>query len=97
MSTPIESTLFNAVGQADGTLQRGDVKKLANRVGVITGGSTGMGLATARRFLEDGMDHVFITGRRKDVLDAAVAQLARRRLEFRVTLLICKILIASMR
>jgi len=42
---------------------------------VITGGSTGMGLATAKRFLEDGMDHVFITGRRKDLLEAAVAQI----------------------
>jgi NAD(P)-dependent dehydrogenase (short-subunit alcohol dehydrogenase family) len=37
-----------------------------------------MGLATARRFLEDGMDHVFITGRRMDVLDAAVAQIGKK-------------------
>ncbi len=35
-------------------------------------GSTGMGLATAKRFVEEGMDYVFITGRRKDVLDRAV-------------------------
>jgi NAD(P)-dependent dehydrogenase (short-subunit alcohol dehydrogenase family) len=77
----VETTLFNAVGhapEADGTLPRGSVKKLARKVGVITGGSTGMGLATAKRFLEDGMDHVFITGRRKGVLDAAVAQIGEK-------------------
>lgn len=32
-----------------------------------------MGLATAKRFVQEGADHVFITGRRKDALDAAVA------------------------
>ena len=36
-----------------------------------------MGLATAKRFVAEGMDHVFITGRRKDVLDAAVAEIGR--------------------
>jgi NAD(P)-dependent dehydrogenase (short-subunit alcohol dehydrogenase family) len=51
--------------------------KFAGKVGVITGGSTGMGFATARRFVDEGMDHVFITGRRKDVLDAAVAEIGR--------------------
>jgi NADP-dependent 3-hydroxy acid dehydrogenase YdfG len=37
-----------------------------------------MGLATAKRFLEDGMDHVFITGHRKDALEAAVAQIGEK-------------------
>jgi NAD(P)-dependent dehydrogenase (short-subunit alcohol dehydrogenase family) len=50
-------------------------QKLAHKVAVITGGSTGMGLATAKRFIEEGADHVFITGRRKDVLDVAVAEI----------------------
>src|SRR5207245_5022511 len=49
-------------------------KKFAGKVAVVTGGSTGMGLATAKRFVLEGMDHVFITGRRKDVLDTAVAE-----------------------
>lgn len=49
--------------------------KLAGKVAVITGASTGMGLATAKRFVEDGMDHVFITGRRKDALDRAVSEI----------------------
>jgi hypothetical protein len=68
MSTAIETELSNALGraEADGTPQRGSVKRLAGKVGVVTGGSTGMGLATAARFRQEGMDHVFITGRRKD-------------------------------
>jgi NADP-dependent 3-hydroxy acid dehydrogenase YdfG len=36
-----------------------------------------MGLATAKRFVEEGMDHVFITGRCKDALDAAAAEIGR--------------------
>ena len=51
--------------------------KFAGKIAVITGASTGMGLATAKRFVEEGMDHVFITGRRKDVLDKAVAEIGK--------------------
>lgn len=51
--------------------------KFTGKVAVVTGGSTGMGLATAKRFVEEGMDHVFITGRRKDALDAAVAEIGK--------------------
>ncbi|WP_419997827.1 SDR family NAD(P)-dependent oxidoreductase [Streptomyces boninensis] len=47
---------------------------LAGKVAVITGGGTGIGFATARAFREEGAQ-VFITGRRKDALDAAVAEL----------------------
>src|SRR5262245_54951753 len=45
--------------------------KLEGRFAVVTGGSTGIGLATARRFAVEGA-HVFITGRRQPELDAAV-------------------------
>jgi len=52
-------------------------KKFAGKIAVVTGGSTGMGMATAKRFVQEGMDHVFITGRRKDALNAAVAEIGK--------------------
>jgi NAD(P)-dependent dehydrogenase (short-subunit alcohol dehydrogenase family) len=51
--------------------------KFAGKIAVITGGSTGIGLATAKRFVQEGMDHVFITSRRKDALDQAVEGIGR--------------------
>ena len=47
---------------------------LSGKTAVITGGSTGIGLATAQRFADEGA-RVFITGRRQTELDAAVKQL----------------------
>ena len=45
--------------------------KLEGKVAVITGGSSGMALASAKRFVEEGA-YVFITGRRQEALDEAV-------------------------
>lgn len=46
-------------------------KKLADKVALVTGGSTGIGLASAKALAEQGAK-VYITGRRQEELDAAV-------------------------
>jgi len=43
----------------------------------VTGGSTGIGLATAKRFVQEGMEQVFITGRGKVALDAAATEIGK--------------------
>lgn len=48
--------------------------KLAGKIALITGGTSGLGLATARRFVAEGAK-VIVTGRRAAELDAAVAEL----------------------
>lgn len=50
------------------------MKKLEGKIAVITGGNSGIGLATAKRFVEEGA-YVFITGRRQSELDEAVKQI----------------------
>jgi NAD(P)-dependent dehydrogenase (short-subunit alcohol dehydrogenase family) len=50
--------------------------KLEGKVAVITGGSSGMALASAKRFVEEGA-YVFITGRRQQQLDEAVKSIGR--------------------
>ena len=47
--------------------------KLEGRIGLITGGNSGIGLATAKRFVKEGA-YVFITGRREPELAAAVKE-----------------------
>ncbi|MFC5475590.1 SDR family oxidoreductase [Paraherbaspirillum soli] len=47
-------------------------RKLEGKIAVVTGCTTGIGLATAKRFASEGAQ-VFVTGRRKAELDAAVA------------------------
>src|SRR5580658_5056348 len=48
--------------------------QLEGKTAVITGGSTGIGLATAKRFAEEGA-YVFINGRSQAELDAAVREI----------------------
>ena len=50
--------------------------KLEGKVAVITGGNSGIGLATAQRLVSEGA-HVFITGRRQSEVDAAVKQIGK--------------------
>lgn len=51
--------------------------KFDNKVVVVTGGTSGIGLATAKAFAAEGAS-VFITGRRQEALDAAVKQIGDR-------------------
>jgi NAD(P)-dependent dehydrogenase (short-subunit alcohol dehydrogenase family) len=55
---------------------RNNAKKLERKIAVITGGTSGMALASAKRFVEEGA-YVFITGRRQEQLDQAVKLIGR--------------------
>jgi NAD(P)-dependent dehydrogenase (short-subunit alcohol dehydrogenase family) len=52
------------------------MSKLTGKVAVITGGSSGIGLASAQKFVAEGA-HVFITGRRQSELDKAKALIGK--------------------
>jgi NAD(P)-dependent dehydrogenase (short-subunit alcohol dehydrogenase family) len=51
---------------------------LDHKTAVVTGGNSGIGLATAERFIAEGAERVFITGRREPELADAAAQLGPR-------------------
>jgi len=56
--------------------------KLQGKVAVVTGGTTGIGFATAKRFVDEGA-YVFITGRRQKELDEAVKAIGSNVAGFR--------------
>ena len=49
---------------------------LEGKVAVVTGGNSGIGLATAKRFVDEGA-YVFIMGRRQAELERAVSQIGK--------------------
>jgi NAD(P)-dependent dehydrogenase (short-subunit alcohol dehydrogenase family) len=51
-------------------------KRLDGKIALITGGTSGIGLATAQRFVDEGA-YVFVNGRRQSELDAAVKQIGK--------------------
>jgi NAD(P)-dependent dehydrogenase (short-subunit alcohol dehydrogenase family) len=55
------------------------MKRLKDKVAVITGGNSGIGLATAQRFVAEGA-YIFITGRRRSELDAALKQIGENNI-----------------
>jgi hypothetical protein len=72
MSQSAESSL--ALGKNGGKTMP---KKLEGKIAVITGGTEGIGLATAKLFVKEGA-YVFITGRRQKELDEAPTSLGFR-------------------
>ena len=53
-----------------------DAGKLERKIALVTGGNSGIGLATAKQFVNEGA-YVFITGRRKPELAAAVKKIGK--------------------
>ena len=52
------------------------MSRLKGKIALVTGGNRGIGLATAKAFLNEGA-YVFITGRREAELAAAVKEIGR--------------------
>jgi fructose-specific phosphotransferase system component IIB len=69
------ASIYPSPAIAGGLMKEGNnMPQLKNKIAVVTGGSSGIGLATAKRFVEEGA-YVFIAGRRQAELDKAVAEI----------------------
>src|SRR6202045_3684093 len=75
-SRPLPETSTTLYGMLTHLPKGAIMGKLENKVAVITGGSSGMALASAKRFVKEGA-YVFITGRRQEQLDEAVKLIGR--------------------
>src|SRR5258707_13235527 len=74
MTRPFRSSSPTSWCRAAG--KENDMGKLEGKTALITGGTSGIGLATAKAFVNEGA-YVFITGRREEELAAAVKQIGR--------------------
>ncbi|MEG4997780.1 SDR family oxidoreductase [Microcoleus sp. B4-D4] len=76
-ANPIFQELFGRLFQTQQAQGSSKMKKLEGKVALVTGGTSGIGLATAKRFVAEGA-YVFITGRRQTELDAAVKEIGEK-------------------
>lgn len=65
------------------TLDNIHATRHAGKIALVTGGSSGLGLATAQRLVQEGAAAVYITGRRQGELDAAVADIGDKAIAIR--------------
>jgi NAD(P)-dependent dehydrogenase (short-subunit alcohol dehydrogenase family) len=72
----IYTVWYRSRAQEETNKRSDNVAKLEGKVAVVTGGNSGIGLATAQRMVAEGA-FVFITGRRQSELDAAVKQIGK--------------------
>src|ERR1700738_3666886 len=78
MTAAISRPLAGSVSRSDRLSMKREenMNKLKGKVALITGGNSGIGLATAKAFVSEGA-YVFITGRRETELAAAAKEIGR--------------------